>query len=178
MDWIVEQLKKERWSPYAAGVLLGLINVAALLLISKPLGASAAFAKLSSYIATLLSPSAQKSMYFKYVMPPGINFTVVVVVGILIGSFISAKMSGDFRWRMITDQQWIDVFGPSLAKRWILAFVGGVILEYSARLAGGCTSGLAISGTMQLAPSGLIFIFGLFASGIVTTFLIYGKKYY
>lgn len=177
MDWIIEQMKKKSWSPYAAGVFLGLINVLALILISKPLGASAAFAKLTSFIIKIFSPSTINSMYYKFVMPPGINFTVVVVVGILIGGFISAKMSGDFRWRKVTDQQWIDHFGPSVAKRWVLAFIGGVLIEWSARLAGGCTSGLAISGTMQLAPSGLIFIFGLFASGIVTTFLIYGKKY-
>lgn len=177
MDWIIEQLKKEKWSPYAAGVFLGIVNVLALLLISKPLGASAAFAKFTSYVVKIFYPSALHQMYFKFVMPPGINFTVVVVVGIFIGGFISAKMSGDFRWRMVTDQQWIQIFGPSVWKRWGIAFIGGLLIEWSARLAGGCTSGLAISGTMQLAPSGLIFIGGLFAGGIITTFLVYGKKY-
>jgi len=177
MDWIIQQMKKEKWSPYAAGVFLGLINVLALILISKPLGASAAFAKLTSYVVKLITPSAMNSMYFKFVMPPGINFTVVVVIGIIIGGFISAKMSGDFRWRLVTDEQWITIFGPSVWKRWVLAFIGGVLIEWAARLAGGCTSGLAISGTMQLAPSGLIFIAGMFIAGIITTFLIYGKKY-
>jgi len=177
MDWIFEQMKNEKWSPYAAGVFLGIVNVLALVLISKPLGASSAFAKLSSVVTKWLHPSAMNDMYFKFVMPPGINFTVIVVIGILIGGFISAKFSGDFRWRMVTDQQWINIFGPSTWKRWTLAFVGGVLIEWSARLAGGCTSGLAIAGTMQMAPSGLIFIGGLFAGGIVTTFLIYGKKY-
>ncbi len=177
MDWIIEQMKKKTWSPYAAGVFLGIINVLALVLISKPLGASTAFAKMTSYLVKIGSPSMLNAMYYKFVMPPGVNFTVIVVIGILIGGFISAKMSGDFRLRMVTDQQWIDHFGSSVFKRWTLAFIGGAMIEWAAQLAGGCTSGLAISGTMQLAPSGLIFIFGLFASGIATTFLLYGKKY-
>ncbi len=177
MDWIIEQMKKERWSPYAAGVFFGIVNVLALLLISKPLGASTAFAKLTAYVVKILHPSEMNSTYFKYIQPPGVNFTVVVVIGVLIGAFISAKMSGDFRKRMITDEQWIEHFGPSIWKRWLLAFFGAGLIEYGAQMAGGCTSGLAISGTMQLAPSGLIFIAGLFASGIATAFLIYGKKY-
>jgi len=177
MDWIIDQLKKEKWSPYAAGVFLGLINVLALLLISKPLGASTAFAKLTSYVVKFVHPSEMNTTYFKFILPPGINFTVVVVIGLLIGGFISAKMSGDFRWRSITDEQWITFFGPSVWKRWVIGFFGAFIIEYGAQLAGGCTSGLAISGTMQLAPSGLIFIGAMFASGILTAFLIYGKKY-
>ncbi len=177
MDWIIEQMKKERWSPYAAGAFFGLVNVLALLLISKPLGASTAFAKLTSYAVKFLHPSEMNNTYFKFILPPGINFTVIVVVGVLIGAFISAKMSGDFRWRMITDEQWVQHFGPSVRKRWIIAFFGAILIEYGAQMAGGCTSGLAISGTMQLAPAGLIFIAGLFAAGIFTAFLIYGKKY-
>ena len=50
----------------------------------------------------------------------------------------------------------------------MLAFIGAMILEYAAGIAGGCTSGLAISGGMLLAPSAYLFIAGMFASGIVT----------
>ena len=62
-------------------------------------------------------------------------------------------------------------------KRWALAFVGAIILEYAAGIAGGCTSGLAISGGMLLAPSAFLFIAGMFASGIVTAMIIYRKRY-
>jgi uncharacterized protein len=37
-------------------------------------------------------------------------------------------------------------------------------LEYAAGIAGGCTSGLAISGGMLLAPAAFLFIMGMFAS--------------
>ena len=43
--------------------------------------------------------------------------------------------------------------GPriSTAARWVLAFVGGVIMAYGARLARGCTSGQALSGGAVLS---------------------------
>ncbi len=177
MDWILEQLKKKTWSPYAAGVFFGLINVLALIMISKPLGASSAFNKLVGLGLKGIFPKALDIMYFKFVTPPGVNFTVVVLFGVILGGFISSKLSGDFQWRSVTDHQWIEMFGASSWKRWTVAFLGGVVIEWAAGLAGGCTSGLAISGTMQLAPAGLIFIFGLFGAGIITSFLIYGKRY-
>ena len=177
MDWIMEQMRKKTWSPYAAGVFFGLINVLALLMISKPLGASSAYEKIIGLSLKGIFPRAVDLMYFKFVSPPGINFTVIVLIGVILGGFISSKMSGDFRWRTVTDHQWIEMFGPSPWKKWVAAFFGGVLIEWSAGLAGGCTSGLAISGTMQLAPSGLVFIAGLFSAGIITSFLIYGKRY-
>ncbi|MCF7804760.1 MAG: YeeE/YedE family protein [Candidatus Marinimicrobia bacterium] len=177
MDWIIEQMRKKTWSPYAAGVFFGLVNVLALIMISKPLGASSAFGKLVGLGLSGVFPKAVDIMYFKFVAPPAVNFTVIILLGVVIGGFISSKMSGDFRWRTVTDEQWIDMFGPAIWKKWVVAFLGGIILEFSAGLAGGCTSGLAISGTMQLAPSGLIFIGGLFTTGILTSLLIYGKKW-
>jgi uncharacterized membrane protein YedE/YeeE len=56
-------------------------------------------------------------------------------------------------------------------------FVGGVIVEYGAGIAGGCTSGLLISGGMLLAPAAFLFMGGMFASGIVTALIVYGKRY-
>jgi hypothetical protein len=75
------------------------------------------------------------------------------------------------------DDQWQQAYGPQLWKRWLLLFVGAIILEYAAGIAGGCTSGLAISGGMLLAPAAFLFIAGMFASGILTAKVIYGKKY-
>jgi len=56
-------------------------------------------------------------------------------------------------------------------------FFGGILLEYGAGIAGGCTSGLAISGGVQLAPAAFLFIAGMFASGIITAMILYGKRY-
>ena len=55
----------------------------------------------------------------------------------------------------------------------IAAFVGGIIILYGARLAGGCTSGHGISGTLQLAVSSWVFFISMFATGIVTAALMF-----
>jgi uncharacterized membrane protein YedE/YeeE len=75
------------------------------------------------------------------------------------------------------DEQWKQAYGAQPWKRWTMLFLGGIVLEYAAGIAGGCTSGLAISGGMLLAPSAFLFIAGMFASGIVTALLVYGKRY-
>ena len=77
----------------------------------------------------------------------------------------------------ISYEQWKRIFGAQTWKRWVLAFIGAIILEYAAGIAGGCTSGLAISGGMLLAPAAFLFIAGMFASGIVTALIIYRKNY-
>ena len=54
--------------------------------------------------------------------------------------------------------------------------MGAIILEYAAGIAGGCTSGLAISGGMLLAPAAFLFIAGMFASGILTALIVYRQE--
>ena len=90
---------------------------------------------------------------------------------------LGAVSSGTFKCTLGGDQQWKAIFGPQTWKRWVLAFLGAIILEYAAGIAGGCTSGLAISGGMLLAPAAFLFIAGMFASGIVTALIIYRKRY-
>ena len=70
---------------------------------------------------------------------------------------------------------WKARFGNSVAFRYAMAFVGGLILVFGARLAGGCTSGHGISGALQLAASGWTFFMAVFAAGIATAFALYGK---
>lgn len=90
---------------------------------------------------------------------------------------IAGATSGTLKFRVNDNEQWKKIYGPQLWKRWLLLFVGGIILEYAAGMAGGCTSGLAISGGMLLDPAAFLFIAGMFASGIVTAKIIYGKRY-
>jgi uncharacterized membrane protein YedE/YeeE len=47
---------------------------------------------------------------------------------------------------------------------------------FGARLAGGCTSGHGISGSLQLALSGWVFFASVFVSGILTALLLFGKE--
>ena len=116
-------------------------------------------------------------MYFNFIMPPGITWGVILLVGVFFGGMLGAFSSGTFKWRLVSDDQWKKVFGPQVWKRWVLAFLGAIVLEYGAGIAGGCTSGLAISGGMLLAPAAFLFIGGMFASGILTAMVVYRKGY-
>ena len=71
---------------------------------------------------------------------------------------------------------WRSRFGASRRKRYLVAFFGGVILMFGARLAGGCTSGHGISGSLQLALSGWVFFASVFVSGILTALMLFGKE--
>jgi uncharacterized membrane protein YedE/YeeE len=174
MNWLVKQLRKEEWSPYAAGILLGIVGILTVLLAHALLGASGGFENLAAYIGKAINPA---NTYFNYVMPASITYPVVLLVGIFFGGMIGALSSGTFKWRRMDDDQWKQVYGKQVWKRWLLMFLGGIVVEYAAGIAGGCTSGLAISGGMLLAPAAFLFIAGMFASGIITARLIYGKNY-
>jgi uncharacterized membrane protein YedE/YeeE len=177
MDWLKEQFSKEAWSPYVAGALLGVVGVLAVALSDSLLGASGAFENLAGLIGQAVAPDLFDNMYFNYVMPPGITWGVVLLVGVFFGGLWGAKSSHTWKVRMISDDQWVKLAGKKWWKRWLAAFIGAIILEYGAGIAGGCTSGLAISGGMLLAPAAYLFIAAMFAAGIVVTWFIYGRRF-
>ena len=177
MDWLVKQFRKELWSPYVAGVLLGVVGVLAVWLSDSLLGASGAFENLAGLFGQAVAPDLFNNLYFNFIMPPGITWGVVLLIGVFFGGMLGAFSSRTFKLRNNDDPQWKQIFGNSTAKRWGIAFVGAIILEYGAGIAGGCTSGLAISGGMLLAPAAFLFIAAMFASGIITAMVVYGKRY-
>jgi hypothetical protein len=181
MKFVLNYIRKEEWSPYVAGTLLGLVGVAAVWATNNLLGASGAFENVAGMIGKNLLPAAFDNMYFNFIMPPGITSGVILVIGLFFGGMIGAATSGTLMWgkkgSANSDEQWKRIFGTQTWKRWLLAFAGAIILEYAAGIAGGCTSGLAISGGMLLAPAAFVFIAGMFASGILTALVIYRNRY-
>lgn len=181
MKFILDYIRKDEWSPYVAGVLLGLVGIAAVWASDSLLGASGAFENIAGLIGKAVAPAAFDNMYFNFIMPPGITYGVMLVVGIFFGGMIGAATSGTLKWgkkdSANSDEQWKRIFGAQTWKRWLIAFFGAIILEYAAGIAGGCTSGLAISGGMLLAPAAFIFIAGMFVGGIPTAWMIYGKRF-
>ncbi|GAB4471531.1 MAG: YeeE/YedE thiosulfate transporter family protein [Anaerolineae bacterium] len=167
-------LRQEEWSPYVAGGLLGLVALLALLLAGQLPGSSGAFQNLASFVARPLFP---ENFFFKFLMPAQITWQVWLLVGVFLGAMASAMLAGVWKLDPNPDPQWKRIFGPQLWKRWVMAFVGGIVLEFAAGIAGGCTSGLAISGSVQLAPAAFLFIPGMFIGGIPTALLIYRKRY-
>ena len=64
------------------------------------------------------------------------DWQLMFVLGILLGAFISARSSSDFKLQTVPDM-WQKRFGASPIKRGMVAFFGGVIALFGARLAGG-----------------------------------------
>jgi hypothetical protein len=174
---IVAYLRKPEWSPYVAGGLLGLVGVLAVALSNSLLGASGAFENVAGMIGKAVAPSMFNNLYFNFVMPPGINWQVILLVGVFLGGMLAARLAHTWKWRWLPDKQWTEIFGSSRLKRAVIAFFGAIVLEIGAGIAGGCTSGLAISGGMLLVPAAFIFMAGMFASGILTSLLIYRRRY-
>ena len=177
IKFITDYFKREAWSPYVAGAALGLVSILAVLLTNSLLGASGAFENIAGWVGQKVAPAAFDNMYFNFVMPPGLSNGVILLIGVFFGGMLAALSSGTFKFRTNDNAQWNKIMGKSTVKRWLLLFIGAVILEYGAGIAGGCTSGLAISGGMLLAPSAFIFIAGMFISGIVVARIIYREKY-
>ena len=181
MNWIIQQVKKEEWSPYTAGILLGVVGVLAVWLSNSLLGASGAFETLAGLLGKAVAPKVFDNTYFNFVMPPGITWGLILLVGIFFGGMIGAATSRTLQWgkkgSANSNTQWKRIFGPQTWKRWVIGFLGAILLEYAAGIAGGCTSGLAISGGMLLVPAAFLFIAGMFGSGIITALIVYGKHF-
>ena len=90
--------------------------------------------------------------------------------------YLTASYAKDLAIRTMPDRQWSDVFGPSVARRWLLAFVGSVLTEVAGGIAGGCTASLAVSGGAVFAPGAFAFMAGMFGGGIPTAWWIYRRR--
>lgn len=177
MQLVWNYLRKEEWSPYIAGGLLGLVGVLAVALTNNLLGASGAFENIAGLIGKAVAPALFDNLYFNFIMPPGLTWQVILLVGIFFGGMLAAKLAGTWKWRAMPDQQWTGIFGRSRVTRWAVVFFGAIVLEIGAGIAGGCTSGLAISGGMLLAPAAYLFIAAMFTSGIATAYVLYRGRY-
>jgi uncharacterized membrane protein YedE/YeeE len=176
MHW----LRQNRWSPYVVGALIGVLSWFTFAVAGKAIGVSTNFSQAVRLLEEAVVPThAAANRYFNdYKIPSKIGWEVTILVGILLGAWVSSKLSGD-RHEEKVPELWARRFGPSVTKRYLFAFLGGAILMFGARLAGGCTSGHGISGSLQLAVSSWSFFVAMFVSGLVTALAIYktGKSH-
>lgn len=124
------------WSPYLAGALSGLLFILSVWVTGKYFSASNSFIRTAGMIEKLFGAErvARMDYFIRYV--PEVDWEWMFVAGIFIGSLISAITSGSFRWKGVPDM-WEARFGPGKARRGIVAFIGGIIVIFGARLAGG-----------------------------------------
>jgi len=124
------------WSPYLAGALSGIVSILSIWIAGKFFGASTTFVRSSGMIEKLFDPERVAKMEYFIKELPVIDWQWMFVAGIFIGSLIASTTSGSFRWKAVPDM-WEARFGPSKVKRGFVAFIGGVIAMFGARLADG-----------------------------------------
>ncbi len=160
-------LTKKAWSPYFAGIIVGLLQIPAFILINTALGASSSYVSVGGYIASIFDRATIDIAYFnKYMTSMKYAWQTSLVVGIIIGAFISMKLSRTKRRKI--SRVWEKTVGiKSLFSRMLMGFIGGFILLFAARWGGGCTTGHGLSGTAQLAVGSLVFVVMMFIGGII-----------
>lgn len=162
-----------RWSPYIVGIGIGILSWLAFLLADKPIGCSTPFSKTCGMIGKAFCGDKVHQHPYYHKVSCAVDGSWLLVIGILFGAFVSAQLSGTFRWEWVPSL-WASTFGPAPVPRLVTALIGGTLLGLGSRWADGCTSGHGISGTMQLALSSWIASAGFFIGGIVVAMVLYG----
>ena len=159
MDWLY------------AGAGLAVLNSFVFLTMAtnRSIGASTSFPYMADALAGLTG-----NEYFQKIQTPG-HWEMIFLAGTLVAGFVFSMAKKEFKLTILHNR-WVKYKGDSEHKRILWAFIGGFILIFGARMAGGCTSGHIISGGMQIAVSSLVFAVFVFAGLLITGKLFYTKK--
>ena len=165
----IEKIKDNKWM--YAGIALAILNTIILLKVTsnRPIGASTTF----PYLADLLTGTTQND-YFNQIKPHGL-WEAIFLLGAFIAGLSISLIKKEFKLTLIYSN-WEKYKGTSTMKRAFWALVGGFLLIFGARMAGGCTSGHILSGGMQIAISSLVFAVFTFAGLLLTGKYFYLKK--
>jgi uncharacterized protein len=160
------------WSPYIVGAGIGLLVVCTFYFSGKPVGASGAYAKAAGQISKRVAPEHTENLpYFKEETTT-LDWEFFFVCSAIAGGFLAAATGGELTGRFVPPL-WELRFGPETWLRVLVAFFGGAVMAYGARLAGGCTSGHGISGTLQLSVGSWIAVICFFVGGVMMAHLMF-----
>jgi uncharacterized membrane protein YedE/YeeE len=163
MSLILHDLAPIHWA--LAGVGIAGITLALLLLGSRRLGVSTGLEDICSLV--LSAPYFRRAAVVS-----GRPWRLPLLIGLVLGGFLSAVLSGGWAptWALGVFDEAIG-FGPVGKVAWM--FVGGLLVGFGTRLAGGCTSGHGIFGLSNLEFPSLLTTLSFMAAGIATTQLVY-----
>jgi hypothetical protein len=155
--------------PYLAGVLLGVVLFLAFFLTGNGLGASGGVNRIVVFLEDLIAPAHVDRTAYLVEMAGGAanaldSWIVFITIGTMIGGFLSGWINGRLKWE--TNR------GPNVSPRlrWMMAFLGGAIMAYGARLARGCTSGQALTGGATLSAGSWAIMFAIFGGGYLLAY--------
>ena len=163
------------WTPYIAGIGIGVLSWLVFVIVASPIGVTTAGSQVAGGVAGLVvgQEAVQANPYWAR-NPLRLDYGTLFLVGTFLGALASALVSKRFRIESVP-AVWRDRFGPSIGKRYAVAFIGGIITMYGARMAGGCTSGNGISQGLQLAVVGWTFLAAMFATGVITAHIVFRR---
>ncbi len=157
--------------PYLAGALLGVVLFLAFSLTGGGLGASGALSHVMAGAAKWLAPGHVDRVAYLADMAGGArNPWHTSGVYMLLGTALGGLASGLLHRRARVEIR----KGPRISNgaRLALAFGGGLVMAYGARLARGCTSGQALSGGALLSVGSWAFMLAVFAGGYAVAWFL------
>ncbi len=177
---------RQPWPWYVAGPLIGLMVPALLLLGNKVLGISSSL----RHVCAIVAPADIKFLHYNWRAE---IWNLVFVLGIALGGFAGYRLLGhpdhvavsaatvrDLRQQLhLTDfrgllpRELFDLRNLAHWKGWVFMGLGGFLVGFGTRYAGGCTSGHAISGLANLQWPSLVAVIGFFAGGLLMTWVIF-----
>jgi uncharacterized protein len=163
---------KPYWSPYLAGFGLGITLLASFWLLGTGLGASGGLVRCAAWCEHLVLRShVESSAYFGRWFGAGSPhvmkyYLVFMGLGVFAGGFMSARRDR----RIVPGVE----RGPRMSPRGrlILALSGGVLAGFASRLARGCTSGQALTGTAMLFTGSVVFLICIFIGGYAAAYFV------
>lgn len=149
-------------NPYVAGIGLGLVLLLAFVISGRGLGASGAMMRTVVQVEKAIAPEhVNENVYLAQYgggdRSPLWEWLAFETLGVIVGGLLSGALAG--RIRRETNH------GPriSVRQRWLFALLGGALFGFGARLARGCTSGVALTGGATLAAGSWITMLCIFA---------------
>jgi uncharacterized membrane protein YedE/YeeE len=177
---------KQPWHWSVAGVLIGLTVPLLYLIGNKPFGISSSF----RHLCAACLPESQKSPFFKYDWKKE-SWNLFFVFGIFLGGAIGATVLanpnpikiaattqsqltqlGVTQFSQIVPTDIFSLSGLMTAKGFILIVVGGFLVGFGTRYAGGCTSGHSITGLSNFQFSSLVATICFMGGGFFVTWLV------
>jgi uncharacterized membrane protein YedE/YeeE len=147
----------QAWPPLLSGVLIGSLQIPAVLIASGTVGSSSTYMTVVSQL--LVTPSLQTRFKHLDGFRSGISMwqSVLYIWTAALGAYIASSAGG--------------TFGKSRGVPPGPAFIGGFLMLFGSRMAGGCTSGHGLSGMALLSLQSILGVPAMFAGGIVTAFV-------
>lgn len=158
-------------NPYIGGMGIGIVLFLGFFLVGQGFGDSGALTRIASFFMNELFPvHTEKLVYFKRYLTtsshPLNHWLIYMLIGIALGGLVSGM-----RGKRMTKEF---IKGPNTTnrRRIITAFVGGMLVTFGARMAGGCITGMAMTGAAMLGVAGWLFFLSVLVSGLIVAFFV------